>query len=67
MRLNWQITTTAQNIREIKVEMAAPPTPMENPKIRMELPAIFIKFEITDMIIGFLLLFWERMIEAPAS
>ena len=47
--------------------MAAPSTPMENPKIRMELPAIFIKFEITDIIIGFLLLFWERMIEAPAS
>lgn len=61
------ITTIAQNIRDTRVEIAAPSTPMPKPKIRIVLPPIFIKFEITDMTIGLRLLFCARIMDAPAS
>ena len=61
------MTATAQKMREISVEIAAPSTPMLQPKIRIALPPMFIKFETTEMIIGVRLLFCARMIEAPAS
>ena len=46
---------------------AAPSTPMPSTKIKIAFPPMFIKLEITEMIIGLRLLFWERIIEAPAS
>ena len=62
-----QITTMAQKIRDTRVDIAAPSTPMPSTKIKIAFPPMFIKLEITEMIIGLRLLFWERIIEAPAS
>ena len=61
------MTMIAQKIRDSKVEIAAPATPMPTPQIRIALPKMFMKFEITEMIIGQRVLFWARKMEAPAS
>ena len=64
---SFHSTTTAQKIREIKVEIAAPSTPIWKPKIRMAFPPMFIKLEITEITIGLRLLFCARRMDAPAS
>ena len=62
-----RITTIAQKIRETRVEIAAPATPMPKTKIRIAFPPIFKKLERMEIVIGPLVLFCARKMEAPAS
>ena len=54
--LSEQNTTTIQNILDIRVDIAAPVTPIDNPNIRIAFPIILIILDITDIVIGYLAL-----------
>ena len=57
----------AQKMRETSVEIAAPATPIPTPQINTAFPKIFMKLEMTDIIIGHFVLLCDRKMDAPAS